>query len=87
MHIVKEGIMASKIAAHAGDLAKGIPGANKQDLTMSRARVALDWEGQFAAAIDPVKARAYKESSRPLEKGVCTMCGDFCAMKRVTDLL
>ncbi len=84
---VKEGIMASKIAAHAGDLAKGIPGAEKQDLTMSRARVSLDWEGQFAAAIDPGKARTYKESSQPLEKGVCTMCGDFCAMKRVSDLL
>ena len=84
---VKEGIMASKIAAHAGDLAKKIPNASKQDLTMSRARVDLDWEGQFAAAIDPGKARAYKESSQPLEKGVCTMCGDFCAMKRVSDLL
>ena len=84
---VKEGIMASKIAAHAGDLAKGIPGVENRDLTMSRARVALDWEGQFAAAIDPGKAREYKESSQPLEKGVCTMCGDFCAMKRVSDLL
>ena len=50
---VKDGIMASKIAAHAGDLAKGIPGADNQDLTMNRARAALDWEGQFAAAIDP----------------------------------
>lgn len=84
---VKEGIMASKIAAHAGDLAKGIPGVEKRDLTMSRARVALDWEGQFAAAIDPGKAREYKESSQPLENGVCTMCGDFCAMKRVSELL
>jgi len=87
MEDVKEGIMASKIAAHAGDLAKGVPGAAKQDLTMSRARVALDWEGQFASAIDPGKARAYRESSQPSEKGVCTMCGDFCAMKRVNDLL
>ncbi|MCP4717828.1 MAG: phosphomethylpyrimidine synthase ThiC [Desulfobacteraceae bacterium] len=87
MEDVKEGIMASKIAAHAGDLAKGIPGADKQDLAMSRARVALDWEGQFAVAIDPGKARAYRESSQPSEKGVCTMCGDFCAMKRVNDLL
>ncbi|MBU0971547.1 MAG: phosphomethylpyrimidine synthase ThiC [Proteobacteria bacterium] len=84
---VKEGIIASKIAAHAGDLAKGIEGAAQLDLKMSRARVALDWEGQFAAAIDPVKARAYRESSQPSEKGVCTMCGDFCAMKRVKDLL
>jgi len=84
---VKEGIMASKIAAHAGDLAKGIPGVENRDRTMSRARVSLDWEGQFAASLDPGKAREYKESSQPLEKGVCTMCGDFCAMKRVSDLL
>ncbi|MBA3010269.1 MAG: phosphomethylpyrimidine synthase ThiC [Desulfobacula sp.] len=84
---VKEGIMASKIAAHAGDLAKGIGGAAELDFKMSRARVALDWEGQFAAAIDPAKALAYRESSQPSEKGVCTMCGDFCAMKRVKDLL
>ncbi|MBU0973287.1 MAG: phosphomethylpyrimidine synthase ThiC, partial [Proteobacteria bacterium] len=84
---VKEGIMASKIAAHAGDLAKGIPGVENRDRTMSRARVSLDWEGQFAASLDPGKAREYKESSQPLEKGVCTMCGDFCAMKRVSNLL
>ncbi|MCG8633053.1 MAG: phosphomethylpyrimidine synthase ThiC [Desulfobacterales bacterium] len=84
---VKEGIIASKIAAHAGDLAKGIPGAGDKDLTMSRARKALDWEGQFAASLDPKKARAYKESSQPSEDGVCTMCGDFCAVKRVEGLL
>ncbi|MEH0018654.1 MAG: phosphomethylpyrimidine synthase ThiC [Desulfobacter sp.] len=84
---VKEGIMASKIAAHAGDLAKGIAGASDKDLTMSRARKALDWEGQFAAALDPEKARAYKESSQPSKDGVCTMCGDFCAVKRVEGLL
>ena len=84
---VKEGIIASKIAAHAGDLAKGIPGAGDKDLTMSRARKALDWEGQFAASLDPKKARAYKESSQPSEDGVCTMCGEFCAVKRVEGLL
>lgn len=84
---VKEGIMASKIAAHAGDLAKGIAGASDKDLTMSRARKALDWEGQFAAALDPEKARTYKESSQPSKDGVCTMCGDFCAVKRVEGLL
>ncbi len=84
---VKEGIIASKIAAHAGDLAKGIAGASDKDLTMSRARKALDWEGQFAASLDPEKARAYKESSQPSEDGVCTMCGDFCAVKRVEGLL
>ncbi len=84
---VKEGIIATKIAAHAGDLAKGIAGASDKDLTMSRARKALDWEGQFAASLDSEKARAYKESSQPSEDGVCTMCGDFCAVKRVEGLL
>jgi phosphomethylpyrimidine synthase len=54
---------------------------------MSKARRSLDWEGQFALAIDPDKARAYRASSQPADKGVCTMCGDFCAMKRVDGLL
>jgi len=54
---------------------------------MSRARKALDWEGQFEASIDPEKARAYKESSIASKDGVCTMCGDFCAVKRVEGLL
>lgn len=84
---VKEGIMASKIAAHAGDIAKGLSGASAIDHTMSRARGELDWEGQFAVALDPEKARAYRKSSQPSEEEVCTMCGDFCAVKRINDLL
>lgn len=84
---VKEGIMASRIAAHAGDLAKGLEGADEIDHRISRARGALDWEGQFAVAIDPEKAREYRESSKPSEKEVCTMCGDFCAVKRTGSLL
>ena len=84
---VKEGIMASRIAAHAGDLAKGIKDADVIDHKMSLARGTLDWEGQFACAIDPEKARAFRKSSEPSEKDVCTMCGDFCAVKRVRELL
>jgi phosphomethylpyrimidine synthase len=84
---VKEGIIASKIAAHAGDLAKGIPGAAELDHAMSAARGSLDWEGQFSLALDPEKARAYRASSQPTDKGVCTMCGDFCSMKRLKGLL
>ena len=84
---VKEGIMASKIAAHAGDLAKGIKGADALDHKMSKARGTLDWEEQFECAIDPEKASAYRKSSEPSEKDVCTMCGDFCAVRRVGDLL
>ena len=84
---VKEGIMSSRIAAHAGDLAKGIKDADTMDHKMSRARGELDWERQFDCAIDPEKARGYRKSSEPSEKDVCTMCGDFCAVKRVGDLL
>ncbi len=84
---VKEGIIASKIAAHAGDLAKGIPGAIDRDNAMSKARGTLDWDGQFAQALDPEKAQAYRDSSKPKDGDVCTMCGDFCAVKRVEGLL
>ncbi len=84
---VKEGIMASRIAAHAGDLAKGLKDADGMDHKMSRARGTLDWEGQFDAAMDPEKARAYRESSQPSDSEACTMCGDFCAVKRVEGLL
>ena len=84
---VKEGIMASKIAAHAGDIAKGIKNADVIDNKMSKARGELDWEGQFECAIDPEKASAYRKSSEPSEKDVCTMCGDFCVVKRVGALL
>ncbi|WDP84450.1 MAG: phosphomethylpyrimidine synthase ThiC [Desulfobacter sp.] len=87
MDDVKEGIMASKIAAHAGDLAKGISGAGQADQAMGLARKDLDWEKQFDAALDPEKARAYKEDSRPSKDGVCTMCGDFYAVKRVHGIL
>ncbi|EMS77457.1 phosphomethylpyrimidine synthase ThiC [Desulfotignum phosphitoxidans] len=83
---VKEGIMASRIAAHAGDLAKGLTGAMDPDHRMSRARQSLDWESQFECAIDPEKARAFRQSSQPSDQDVCTMCGDFCAVKRVRDL-
>ncbi|MCP4024234.1 MAG: phosphomethylpyrimidine synthase ThiC [Desulfobacteraceae bacterium] len=84
---VKEGIMASKIAAHAGDLAKGLTYADHIDHKMSKARGNLDWDGQFECAIDPEKAMAYRESSQPKDGEVCTMCGDFCAVKRVKELL
>ncbi|MDD9302941.1 MAG: phosphomethylpyrimidine synthase ThiC [Desulfobacter sp.] len=87
MDDVKEGIMASKIAAHAGDLAKGISGAGQAYQAMGLARKDLDWEKQFDAALDPEKARAYKEDSRPSKDGVCTMCGDFYAVKRVHGIL
>jgi len=84
---VKEGIMAAKIAAHAGDIAKSLKGAIDIDHKMGKFRKELNWEGQFECAMDPEKARSYRKSSQPSEEDVCTMCGDFCAMKRVGDLL
>jgi phosphomethylpyrimidine synthase len=82
---VREGVIASRIAAHAADLAKGVPGAAEWDLQMSRARKALDWETQERLALDPEPVRAYR--SRNLESGECTMCGPFCAMKIVSNAL
>ena len=78
---VREGVVASRIAAHAADIAKGIPGAAERDAEMSRRRRLLDWEGMFEAALDPIKARRLRMSSRPSEDDVCTMCGPFCAIK------
>ena len=79
---VHEGVMASRIAAHAGDIVKGIPGAMEKDIAMARCRKALDSEGQFALAIDPEKARRLRaESGVDEEHGACTMCGEFCAYK------
>ncbi len=78
---VREGVIASKIAAHAGDIAKGVPGAMERDITMSRCRKTLDWKGQIEASLDPVKAQALRDSRTPAEDDVCTMCGEFCAIK------
>lgn len=82
-----EGIIASKIAAHAGDLAKGIPGAAEWDLKMSRARAALDWETMFKLAIYPEKPQAYRAASPPAEADTCTMCGKLCAVKNMNRIL
>ena len=71
---VKEGIIASKIAAHAADIAKGIPGAREIDNKMSDARRRIDWEEMFSYAIDGEKARRYFESAPPSDKHTCSMC-------------
>jgi phosphomethylpyrimidine synthase len=77
---VIDGVVASKIAAHAADLALGIPGAADWDLEMSKARRALDWDTQIRLSVNPQKARAYRDLSQAKEDQ-CTMCGRFCAMK------
>lgn len=84
---VKEGIIASKIAAHAADIAKGIKGASEWDYEMSKARKALDWEKMFDLSMDPDKARRYRAESKPEKEDTCSMCGNFCAVKNVNRIL
>ncbi|MBD3271369.1 MAG: phosphomethylpyrimidine synthase ThiC, partial [Elusimicrobia bacterium] len=74
---VHRGVMASRIAAHAGDIAKGVPGAREWDDAMSHARKSLDWEKQCSLAIDPRMFRHLREEHRPKDREVCTMCGEF----------
>jgi len=79
---VHEGVMAARIAAHAADIVKGVPGAIEKDHAMARCRKQLDWEGQFKLAIDPDKARRLRaESGVDETHGACTMCGALCAYK------
>jgi phosphomethylpyrimidine synthase len=84
---MKEGIIAARIAAHAADIAKGLPGAIEWDNAMSHARKELDWPRMIELSMDPEKARAYRESSQPIDQEVCTMCGDLCAVKRSRKVL
>ncbi|MCU0665869.1 MAG: phosphomethylpyrimidine synthase ThiC [Candidatus Omnitrophica bacterium] len=78
---VKEGVIASRIAAHAADLVKGVKSAWEWDKKMSLARRARDWNKQIELSIDPVKAKEYRMSSRPADEKVCTMCGKYCSIK------
>lgn len=84
---VKEGIIASKIAAHAADIAKGVKGAKDWDRAMGVARKKLDWEEMFKLAIDPEKARAYRASAKPEKEDTCSMCGNFCAVKNMNRIM
>jgi phosphomethylpyrimidine synthase len=85
---VKQGVIAARIAGHAADIVKGVPGALEWDIEMAKAREALDWERQFELAIDPETARKYREERRPQEdEKTCTMCGSLCSIKRVEEYL
>ena len=84
---VRDGIVAARIAAHAADLAKKVPGALDRDNAMAQARHAFDWEKMFELAIDGDKAREYYESAPPAEDGTCTMCGKMCAVRTVNKAL
>ena len=82
---VKEGIIATRIAGHAADIARGNRKALERDLDMARARKSFDWQKQIELSIDPEKAKRYHEEGKSAEEEVCTMCGEFCAIKRVKD--
>jgi phosphomethylpyrimidine synthase len=84
---MKEGIIATRIAAHAADIAKGIPGAQQWDDEMARARAALDWKKMMDLAMDPEKPRRYRESSIPENEDSCTMCGKMCAVRNMNRAL
>ena len=78
---VHAGVMAARIAAHAADIAKGVPRAKEWDEKMAKARKALDWEAQLNLAIDPELARKLRQEKNPQGEECCTMCGQFCAYK------
>ena len=78
---VKVGVIASKIAAHAADITKGVKGAMERDIKMAKCRKTMDWEQQIKLSLDPTLADKLRSSSQPADKDVCTMCGEFCAIK------
>jgi phosphomethylpyrimidine synthase len=79
---VREGVIASRIAGHAADVARGLPGAIEWDHEISRAKIALDWDKMISMCVDPEKARRYRDSLPPADQALCSMCGEFCAIKR-----
>jgi len=88
---VKQGVIAYKIAAHAADLAKGLPGAQERDDALSKARFEFRWEDQFALSLDPETARAFHDETLPQEGAktahFCSMCGPhFCSMELTQQL-
>lgn len=86
---VREGIIASKIAAHAADIAKNLPGARDIDDKMADARRKLDWEAQYKCALDPERARKVREERAPEDDhaDTCSMCGKFCAVRSMNKAL
>ena len=84
---VKQGIIASKIAAHAADIAKGVRGAREIDDKMGAARRALDWEAQWECALDSQTAKAIRADRSPEHEDTCSMCGKFCAVRSMNKAL
>ena len=84
---VKEGIIAAKIAAHAADIAKGVPHSRDRDNQMAKARHKVDWDEMFKTAFDPDKAKEYFESTPPADRHTCSMCGKMCAVRTTNMIL
>ena len=84
---VKEGIIAARIAAHAADIAYVVLCAIDWVLKLDKARRVLDWNAQFDAAIDPEKARRYRQEAKPEKEDTCSMCGNFCAVKNMNKIM
>lgn len=84
---VREGVVASKLAAHAGDIGKGVGRARDIDLALSKARYSLDWQKMLGLLADKEKASKIYKRSRSKSKLTCTMCGEFCAMKKTKDVI
>jgi phosphomethylpyrimidine synthase len=78
---VREGVIAARIAAHAGDIAKGLPGAAEWDKSLSRSRAELDWKGVLEQSIDPEKAKRLYDKSKNSSDELCSMCGEYCAIR------
>lgn len=81
-----EGIVATKVAAHAADIGKNIKNARDWDNNMSAARMDLNWNKMFELALDPVKAKRYREESKPEFEDSCTMCGKMCSVRNMKKL-
>jgi phosphomethylpyrimidine synthase len=78
---VREGVIASRIAAHAADIVKGLPGAMARDIAMAECRNNLDWKGQIELSLDPEKARRFRDEGGSYKGDACSMCGSYCAIK------
>jgi phosphomethylpyrimidine synthase len=84
---VKQGIIASRIAAHAADIAKGVRRARAVDDRMAEARKSFDWEAQWDCAIDPETAKKIRDDRKPEQEDSCSMCGKFCAIRSMNKAL
>jgi len=83
---VRMGVICSKIAAHVGDIGKGIKGAIEKDTLMGERRRKLDWKGQLELCLDRETAERFRQDNPPEDPDVCTMCGPYCSIKGVNEL-